>query len=100
MEFTDFMNRSLISLCITEISPPSKASIFLRAKCFLPCSLRKRFVYTRLYPLLNVYKKKYWTIGTVQMYINKHQFCKKHSGKTLHTHHRAQHKHAFKLFCI
>ena len=41
--------------------------------------------------LLNVYKKKYWTIGTVQMYINKHQFCKKHSGKTLHTHHRAQH---------
>ena len=50
--------------------------------------------------LLNVYKKKYWTIGTVQMYINKHQFCKKHSGKTLHTHHRAQHKHAFKLFCI
>ena len=50
--------------------------------------------------LLNVYKKKYWTIGTVQMYIYKHQFCKKHSGKTLHTHHRAQHKHAFKLFCI
>ena len=51
--------------------------------------------------LLNVYKKeKYWTIGTVQMYINKHQFCKKHSGKTLHTHYRAQHKHAFKLFCI
>ena len=36
--------------------------------------------------LLNVYKKeKYWTIGTVQMYINKHQFCKKHSGETLHT---------------
>ena len=27
--------------------------------------------------LLNVYKKeKYWTIGTVQMYINKHQFVK------------------------
>ena len=42
----------------------------------------------------------YWLIGTVQMYINKYQFCKKHSGKTLHTRHRAQHKHAFKLFCI
>ena len=26
-------------------------------------------------------KEKYWTIRTVQMYINKYQFCKKHSGK-------------------
>ena len=34
----------------------------------------------------------YCTNTTVQMYINKYQFCKKHSGKTLHTHHRAQHK--------
>ena len=32
-------------------SPPSKASIFLRAKIFLPCSLRNRFVYTRLYSM-------------------------------------------------
>ena len=33
--------------------------------------------------LLNVYKKeKYWTIGTVQMYINKHHILVKLCGNT------------------
>ena len=60
------MKRSLISFCITEISPPSKASIFLRAKSFLPYSLRKRFVY--IYEaLLNVYKKRR-SIGLLVLY--------------------------------
>ena len=99
------MNRSLISFCITEISPPSKASVFLRAKCFLPCSLRRRFVYTRLYSMF-IRKEVldcwycYYCYSTVQMYINKYQFCKKHSGKTLHTHHRAQHKHVYSKLCL
>ena len=39
----------------------------------------------------------YWYCTNVY---KQYQFCKKHSGKTLHTHHRAQHKHVYSKLCL
>ena len=36
-----------------------------------------------------------WTIGTVQMYINKYQFWKKHSGKNFIEHNINMHLNCF-----
>ena len=42
----------------------------------------------------------YWYCTNVYKQISILTFCKKHSVKTLHTHHRAQHKHVYSKLCL